>query len=111
MTFFFFNSGSSHCQTTEIKKKKKSQKIKNLNVTSAVANKAAFLNLHLGMRETCMELCARDRGPSLGSLGMAVERSALFRIRPEKSSKKQITKGTFRMLCHQTAQECKRAGF
>lgn len=46
-----------------------------------------------------------------GSLGMAVEHSAPFRITPEKSSKKQITKDTFWMLCHQTACECNRTGF
>lgn len=58
-----------------------------------------------------MQLCARDRDSSFGSLGRAVEHSAPIRIRPEESSKKQITKGTFWMLRHQTAPECKRAGF
>jgi len=57
-----------------------------------------------------MQLCARDRDLSFGSLGMAVEHSAPFRIGSEKSSKKQITESTFWMLCHQTAQECKGAG-
>lgn len=37
-----------------IKKKKK-------NVTSAIANKAAFLYLHLGRREMLMQLCADHR--------------------------------------------------
>lgn len=107
MTFFFLILGAPTAKPLE----KKNQTKKTLNVTSAIANKAAFLNLHLRRRETCMQLCATDRGSSFGSLGMAVEYSVPFRIRPEKSSKKQITKGTFWMLCHQTAQECKRAGF
>lgn len=35
--------------------------IKKKNVTSATANKAAFINLHLGRGEMLMQLCAGDR--------------------------------------------------
>lgn len=53
MTFFFLILGAPTAKPLKLKKKK-SQKIKNPNVTSAIANKAAFLNLHLGRTETRM---------------------------------------------------------